>query len=65
MRGELTIGDATRPIEFELSTDPFAASVELRQTDFGIKPHSALLGTLKVADAVTVELSAAAAPATR
>jgi hypothetical protein len=30
--------------------------VSIRQSDFGIKPFSAMLGALKVADAVDVEV---------
>jgi polyisoprenoid-binding protein YceI len=34
----------------------YHASTTIRQTDFGIKPYSAFLGSLKVADAVQVEV---------
>jgi polyisoprenoid-binding protein YceI len=34
----------------------FLASATVRQTDYGIKPYSAFLGSLKVSDAVDVEI---------
>jgi hypothetical protein len=34
-------------------------SITVTQTDFGIKPYSAMLGQLKVSDDVTVELDIA------
>jgi polyisoprenoid-binding protein YceI len=34
----------------------YHATTTIRQTDFGIKPYSAFLGSLKVADAVQVEV---------
>ena len=34
----------------------YHATTTIRQTDFGIKPYSAFLGSLKVADAVEVEV---------
>ena len=34
----------------------YQATTTVRQTDFGIKPYSAFLGALKVADAVEVEV---------
>jgi polyisoprenoid-binding protein YceI len=36
-----------------------SCTAEVRQTDFGIKPYSMLLGSMKVVDAVTVTFSAA------
>ena len=35
----------------------YRATTTVRQTDFGIKPYSAFLGSLKVADAVQVEVN--------
>ena len=55
----------SRPVTIELTADRsgptvrLTADVELRQTDFGIKPFSLMAGSLKVADVVTVSLSAA------
>lgn len=60
VRGELTICGTTRPCDFALAyeqADPapaLATAVPVRQTDFGIKPFSLMMGTLQVADEVTV-----------
>ncbi len=60
VRGELTVCGATRACDFALqyedaeSAPALAAAVPVRQTDFGIKPFSLMMGTLKVADEVTV-----------
>jgi polyisoprenoid-binding protein YceI len=45
--------------------DRMTASVRLHQADFGIRPYSALLGTLKVKPDVTVRVSVPAAPPRR
>jgi polyisoprenoid-binding protein YceI len=60
VHGELTIGRRSNPIAFDLlHTDGrLAGSATLKQTDYGIKPYSALFGTLKVADEVTVSIDA-------
>ncbi len=56
--GELTIAGTTRPVRLELAQngDRVSGRVSLRQTDFGIKPFSAMLGALKVADSADVEV---------
>ena len=51
--GELTLNGRTRPLAVELTDTGGRATI--RQTDWGMKPYSALFGTLKVADEVTVE----------
>lgn len=51
--GELTLNGVTRPV----AVDGNVATI--RQTDFGLKPYSALFGTLKVADEVRVEAAVA------
>ncbi len=58
--GDLTIAGTTRPVRVELTQggDRVSGRQSLRQTDFGIKPFSAMLGALKVADAVEVEVEA-------
>jgi polyisoprenoid-binding protein YceI len=58
VQGELTLGSRTRPIAFDLDfTDgAVAATVTVTQSDFGMKPYSALFGTLKVHDEVVVSL---------
>jgi hypothetical protein len=52
--GELTLNGVTRPIEY--SFDGTEGRAEIKQTDFKIKPYSALFGTLKVADVVEVKV---------
>lgn len=58
--GQLTICGVTKPCEFALEygqEDPVPAltgAVPVRQSDFGIKPFSLMMGTLSVADEVTV-----------
>lgn len=37
--------------------DVLRATTTIRQTEFGIKPLSAMLGALKIADDVTVEVT--------
>lgn len=57
--GELTLHGRTRTLSF-LATpegDRMVATVPIHQPDFGIKPYSALLGTLKVKPDVTVRAS--------
>jgi polyisoprenoid-binding protein YceI len=41
-------------------TDNVSCRSQVRQTDFGITPYSLMMGSLRVADAVTVVLSASA-----
>jgi polyisoprenoid-binding protein YceI len=55
VQGDLTLLGTTRPIAFDLAVDgdrTLSAVVVINQTDWGIKPYSALFGALKVADAV-------------
>lgn len=60
VRGDLTICGTTRPCDFALAYEEaepapaLATAVPVRQTDFGIKPFSLMMGTLQVADEVTV-----------
>lgn len=58
--GELTLRGNTAPVAFDVAVDggALSATATVRQTDFGIKPYSALFGALKVADEVRVELEA-------
>jgi polyisoprenoid-binding protein YceI len=60
VHGDLTIGGKTQPIAFDLlhSGGRLAGSAVVNQPSFGIKPYSALFGTLKVADEVTVSIDA-------
>ena len=59
VEGDLTLGDRTQPIEFELepgADGTIRARAVVTQTRWGIKPFSALFGTLKVLDDVEVVL---------
>lgn len=61
VRGELELAGRTRPAEFDLVVDAsnrLIGGVTVKQTEFGIKPYSALFGTLKVADEVQVAIEA-------
>jgi polyisoprenoid-binding protein YceI len=60
VRGELTLVGATRPLAFDLALDDGRVKgvALLTQTEWGIKPYSALFGALKVADEVRVEIDA-------
>jgi polyisoprenoid-binding protein YceI len=60
VRGELTLVGTTRPIAFDftLADGRVNGVALLTQTDWGIKPYSALFGALKVADEVRVEIDA-------
>jgi polyisoprenoid-binding protein YceI len=59
--GDLTIGGQTRPAGVEVDLEPAAdglharGAARIRQTDFGIKPYSAMMGMLKVSDQVDVD----------
>ncbi len=59
--GDLTIHGVTEAIDTTLTIVDGRAqgSVAVVQSDFGIKPYSAMLGQLKVSDEVTVELDIA------
>ena len=57
VEGELELRGERRPIAFELvsaADGGLVGTVIVRQTDWGMKPYSALFGTLKVADEVEV-----------
>jgi polyisoprenoid-binding protein YceI len=59
VEGELTLVGATQPIAFELSIGEDGrvdARATVTQTRWGLKPFSALFGTLKVLDDVEVVL---------
>lgn len=59
VEGELTIGDRTNPISFQLDVEEggaLMASAVVTQTAWGLKPYSALFGALKVHDDVDVAL---------
>lgn len=56
VRGELELAGKSHPVSFELSGSggELTASATVKQTDWGIKPYSALFGALKVKDEVEV-----------
>jgi polyisoprenoid-binding protein YceI len=57
VQGELELGGANRPVEFELLlTDAghLTGEATITQSEWGIKPYSTLFGALKVADEVKV-----------
>lgn len=55
--GELELAGQRRPVTFTLTLGGdgrISGEARVTQTDFGMKPYSALFGTLKVGDEVTV-----------
>lgn len=57
--GELTLGEITRPLSLELEVSDdgeVSGTATVKQSDWGIKPYSALFGTLRVLDEVEVSL---------
>jgi hypothetical protein len=61
VRGTLAFAGATNPLTFDLNIAEdghLTGSAIVKQSDWGIKPYSALFGALKVADEVTVTVDA-------
>jgi hypothetical protein len=60
VEGELELLGVTRPLAFSLALDGdrLTGTAQVKQTDWRMKPYSALFGTLKVADVVEVSLDA-------
>jgi polyisoprenoid-binding protein YceI len=58
--GDLTLRGTTRPIAFDLELEDgrVRGTAVVKQTEWGMKPYSALFGALKVADDVRVEIDA-------
>jgi len=59
VEGELDLAGKRHPVAFDLQARDdgrLTGSARIRQTDWGIKPYSALFGTLKVVDEVDVEI---------
>jgi len=57
--GDLTLMTNTHPLTFELEVGEdgrLSGGAVVKQTDWGMKPYTALFGTLKVADEVEVRL---------
>ena len=58
--GELTLSGTSRPVTFAMARGDdgaVSATAAIKQSDWGMKPYSALFGTLKVADEVQIEFS--------
>jgi hypothetical protein len=58
--GDLKLAGREHPLEFELEVEPdgrIAGTAVVKQTDWGVKPYSALFGALKVKDEAEVEAS--------
>jgi polyisoprenoid-binding protein YceI len=60
VRGDLTLAGETRPIAFDLALGDgrVTGTAVVKQTEWGMKPYTALFGALKVADEVRVEVDA-------
>jgi polyisoprenoid-binding protein YceI len=61
VRGELTMAGTTRPATFELHLDDHGhvqGTLQVTQSEWGIKPYRAFMGALKVRDTVEVVLDA-------
>jgi polyisoprenoid-binding protein YceI len=59
LEGELTLAGTTKPLAFDLAVTgdgKLAATATVTQSDWGMKPYSALWGALKVLDEVEVAL---------
>ncbi len=59
--GDLAMAGTTGPVSFQLTFSPdgrVAGVVVVTQSDWGIKPYSAMMGALKVRDTVEVVLDA-------
>jgi polyisoprenoid-binding protein YceI len=57
IRGDLELNGTTKPVTFTIDLDGPSASAPVTQSDWGIKPYSAMMGALKVRDTVNIELS--------
>ncbi|HST17430.1 MAG TPA: YceI family protein [Gaiellaceae bacterium] len=67
VQGELTLAGETRPLAFDVlvgENGRLSGKAVVKQTDWGMKPYSALFGALKVADEVEVEVDASEERAT-
>ena len=59
IQGDLALLGTTHPIEFDVEVDDagkLSCVAVVKQSDWGIKPYSALFGALKVLDEVEVEI---------
>src|SRR3954471_9640864 len=63
VRGELDLFGAARPVAFTLERDGngrITGAATVKHSDWGVKPYTALFGTLKVADEVEIAVDAIA-----
>jgi polyisoprenoid-binding protein YceI len=61
LKGNLSLNGQSRPVNLDLNAGDdghVTASTSFKQTDFGIKPFSAMLGALKVKDTVEISVDA-------
>lgn len=60
VHGDLTIMGTARPASMEITVtgNKATGTMTLRQSDWGIKPFSALMGALKLADQLTITVEA-------
>ena len=60
VRGDLTLRGTSRPVAFDLAVADgrVRGTAVVKQTEWGMKPYTALFGALKVADEVRVEIDA-------
>jgi len=60
VNGDLEMGGKSKPVSFDLSESggTLIGSADVKQSDWGIKPYSALFGALKVNDEVKVVVEA-------
>jgi polyisoprenoid-binding protein YceI len=59
VEGDLELAGSRHPVAFDITAGEdgrLTGSARIRQTEWGIKPYSALFGTLKVVDEVDVEI---------
>ena len=68
--GDLTIAGTTKPVDLEVTAEKtadgfyhFVGSKALKMTDFNMEPPTALFGSLKTGDDVTVKFDIVLAPA--
>ena len=65
IEGDLELGASVNPVAFDLALDDgghVKGSAVVKQSTWGMKPYSALFGTLKVADEVSVLIDARLSP---
>jgi polyisoprenoid-binding protein YceI len=66
VQGDLTLLGATHPFAFDIEIgdgDMLHCLATLKQSDWGIKPYSALFGALKVLDEIEIEIDGHLPPA--